>query len=104
MLEDIVGSATEGLGLGVGILAAAAVVVVGGGLIKPLAKGAIKGYLAATSHMGEAVAGAGESIQDIYAEAKHEYEQSRTRAEASAGQESTQGVRIPIEPSGETAQ
>jgi len=80
MLEDLVAGVTEsvGFGIGVGVVAIAAGVLVGAGLVKPLSKGAIKGYLGATRGVRGAVAGATESMQDLYAEAKHEYEtQSR---------------------------
>jgi|SRR5579883_1837315 hypothetical protein len=83
MLEDLVDGVSESLGLGVGLVAVAAAVLVGGRLMKPLAKGAIKGYLTVTHGMREAVAGASESVQDLYAEAKHEYE-SQGRGEEAA--------------------
>jgi len=89
MLEDLVAGVTEsvGFGIGAGVIAVAAGVLVGAGLLKPLTKGAIKGYLVATQGVRGAVAGATESMQDLYAEAKHEYEtdsqhENSTKAEA----------------------
>ena len=73
-LDDIVEGVLGGTSWGVGAIAIAAVAVVGAPRAKPLAKQAIKGYLAATERMREMAAEATEQIQDLYAEAKYEYE------------------------------
>lgn len=71
-----VGDAVEGVfggsPLGIGLAVAAAVIA--GPRAKPLAKGAIKGYLIATERVRGWAAEASEQVQDIYAEAKYEYE------------------------------
>lgn len=74
MLEDVFEGISDGLGWGVGAVAIAAVAIVGGTWGKPLAKSAIKGYFAMTDRLREAAAGATESVQDLYSEAKHEYQ------------------------------
>jgi len=66
--------------LGLGIVAAAVVAVVGARAAKPLFKRAIVGYLALTERARELVAEAGEQAQDLYAEAKYEYEAERAAA------------------------
>src|SRR5919199_727112 len=73
-IDDIVDGVLGGTSWGVGALAIAAVAVVGAPRAKPLAKQAIKGYLAATERVREMAAEATEQIQDLYAEAKYEYE------------------------------
>lgn len=73
-LDDIVEGVLGGTSWGVGAIAIAAVAVVGAPRAKPLAKQAIKGYLAATERVREMAAEATEQIQDLYAEAKYEYE------------------------------
>ncbi len=60
-----------------GIAAVAVVAFVGTRAAKPLAKRAIVGYLAASDRAAELVARAGEQVQDLYAEARHEYEAER---------------------------
>jgi hypothetical protein len=73
-LDDLVEGVFGNTPLGMGALAIAAVAVVGAPRAKPLAKRAIKGYLAATERVREMAAEATEQIQDLYAEAKYEYE------------------------------
>lgn len=73
-IDDIVEGVLGGTSWGVGAIAIAAVAVVGAPRAKPLAKQAIKGYLAATERVREMAAEATEQIQDLYAEAKYEYE------------------------------
>jgi hypothetical protein len=70
IVEGVVGSST---GV-VGVAAVAAVALIGGPRLKPLAKGAIVGYLAASHKVREWVAESTESVQDLYAEAKYEFE------------------------------
>jgi len=75
MLDDVldVFGGTPGRILGVG-LALGLGIVLGRGM-RPVAKSAFKGFLALQNRVKEATAEAGESLQDIYAEAKAEYEQ-----------------------------
>jgi hypothetical protein len=68
-LFDAVGG-TPGRILGLG-LALGAGVVLGRGL-RPVAKGAIRGYLSVQERLREVTAEAGESLQDLYAETKAE--------------------------------
>ena len=49
---------------------------------KPVAKKVIKGYLTAADRVRVLAAEAGENIQDLYAEAKMEYESTRTQSSA----------------------
>jgi hypothetical protein len=72
-----------GLAIGVGV----GVALLAGRHMRPVAKAAVKGYLAATEGLQKASAGAKEGMQDLYAEAKAEREtpsagtaQSNTRA------------------------
>ena len=73
-LDDLVEGVFGGTSWGVGALAIAAVAVVGAPRAKPLAKQAIKGYFAATERFREMAAEATEQLQDLYAEAKYEYQ------------------------------
>lgn len=70
LAEGILGSTP--LGLGVVAVTVAAVAV--GPRAKPLAKNVIKGYFVATQRVREWTAESGERLQDLYAEAKYEYE------------------------------
>ncbi|MFN0073822.1 MAG: hypothetical protein ACKVVP_20270 [Chloroflexota bacterium] len=70
IVEGVVGSSFGT----VGVVAVAAAALIGGPRLKPLAKGAIVGYLAATHRMREWMAEANETVQDLYAEAKYEFE------------------------------
>lgn len=88
-LDDIVdgvfGSSMLG-GLGVTALAVAA--VVGAPRAKPLAKKAIKGYLTATQRAREWTAESTEKLQDLYAEAKYEFETGLSEtSDGDAGEE-----------------
>lgn len=104
MLEEIVGGLVESIGWGVGGVVIVGALLVGGPRAKPLAKGAIKGYLTATRRVREAAAEASESLQDIYAEAKHEYEsQLRDEHVPAAEAEASGPVNIPIEHGADTA-
>jgi hypothetical protein len=58
----------------VGVAAITAVAMVGAPYAKPLAKRAIKGYFRVTQRARELAAEANEQLQDLYAEAKYEYE------------------------------
>ena len=67
-----------GVALGVALLAAK--------YWRPVVKGAIKAYLAASDSIKEGTAGAGGGIQDLYAEAKAEHESARKAARQAAQQ------------------
>jgi hypothetical protein len=86
-VDDLVEAVVGGTSWGAGLVAIAAVAVVGGPRAKPLAKQAIKGYLAATERVRELAAEATEQLQDIYAEAKYEYESQLSDGAAAEGVE-----------------
>ena len=72
MIEGI-----EGLGLGGWALAIGAVVVAGPAVargLRPVAKGAIKGYLALSDRARVATEETRENLQDLMAEARAEYQ------------------------------
>jgi hypothetical protein len=73
-LDDVVEGVLGGTSWGLGVTAVAIGAVVAAPRAKPLAKGAIKGYLAATQRVREWTAESTERLQDLYAEAKHEFE------------------------------
>jgi hypothetical protein len=83
LLEDLAEGLLGGTVWGIG-LAAAAVAVVAGPRAKPAAKSAIKGYFAATQRVREWAAEASEQAQDLYAEAKYEYESELSSRPAAA--------------------
>ncbi|HLI25768.1 MAG TPA: hypothetical protein VKZ60_01770 [Chloroflexota bacterium] len=83
LLGELGESVFGGTPLGVGIAAVAVGAVVLGPRAKPLLKKAIIGYLAASERVRELVAEASEQLQDIYAEARYEFE-AGLRGEASA--------------------
>lgn len=75
LIEDVT---EKGLGLPLGIGLAIAAVSAGPKLVKagrPLIKSAIKGYLMVQARSKEMFAETAERMQDIYAEARHEYEE-----------------------------
>lgn len=73
-VDDLVEGVLGGTAWGIGLTAVAAVVTIGGPRMKPVAKGAIKGYLVATQRAREWTAESTERLQDLYAEAKYEFE------------------------------
>ena len=73
-LADLIEGALESTGWGLALAAGAAVALVGAPVAKPLAKQAIRGYLIAAHRGRELAAEAAEQLQDIYAEARYEYE------------------------------
>ncbi|MCX8053442.1 MAG: DUF5132 domain-containing protein [Armatimonadetes bacterium] len=84
LLEEI---SDRKLGLPLGIGLAVMAVSAGPALMRaarPVAKGAIKAYLALRARTREVMAEMSEQAQDLYAEAKHEMESSRA---ALAGEE-----------------
>lgn len=94
MVEDIVDGFFESIGWSIGGAAVAAAVLIGGPRAKGLAKNAIKGYFSATQRLREATAEASESFQDLYAEAKHEYESQLSNEPVT---EKSTGSSIPID-------
>jgi len=76
MLDDLLDTigGTPGRIVGIG-LALGAGILIGRG-IRPVAKGAIKGYLSLAERVKELGAEAGESLQDLYHEAKAEREEA----------------------------
>lgn len=82
LLEGVGGTTGRLIAIG---LAIGAGLLLGRGL-RPVAKGMIRGYLTVADRVKEMVAETGESLQDIYAEAKAEYEQEEaTQPQPSIG-------------------
>jgi hypothetical protein len=73
-LDDLTDTVFGGSPLGLGIAAVAVVGVLAAPRLKPVAKSAIIGYLSLTERAREWAAEAVEQVQDLYAEAKYEYE------------------------------
>lgn len=69
-----------GASWGTGLAAVAVVVLIGAPRVKPLAKEAIKGYLRLAHEAQGSAAEVAEQAQDLYAEAKDEYETDRAGA------------------------
>jgi hypothetical protein len=65
-----------GLGIGLGLVAGAAIIL--GRQGRPLVKGAIVGYLSAQDRVREFAAETVEQMQDLYEEARAEYEDGRS--------------------------
>jgi len=78
-LEDRAKSWPIGIGLVVLAVSAGPKLMKAG---RPFVKRVIKGYLAAQEMTKEKLAEGGERLQDLYAEAKHEYEQEQVTAQA----------------------
>jgi hypothetical protein len=99
---------------GLAIAALAGVAVVGGTRARPLAKGAIKGYFSLKDQTNtlkdrasEWVAGTREELEDLYAEAKHDYtvhatggtaESATAASAAPTASASTAEPKAPVEP------
>jgi hypothetical protein len=73
-VDDLVEGAVGGALWGVALVAGGAAAAFACPRAKPLAKRAIVGYLALTERTRTAVAEAVEQAQDLYAEAKYEYQ------------------------------
>jgi uncharacterized protein DUF5132 len=71
--ERLEGKGWLGVGIGAVILAPVLIPALGRGL-RPVAKGAIKGYLTVAEKARELFAETGEQLQDLVAEAKSEHE------------------------------
>jgi hypothetical protein len=69
-IDDVV----EGAAFGIGAVAVGAMAIFGGPKAKPYAKRAMKGYMTVAHRAQEAAAEAAERVQDLYHEARHEYE------------------------------
>ncbi len=82
-LEMLLGGTAAGIGFVLGVGGALA----GAQQMRPLAKRAMKGYLLATDRAREMAAEMGETLEDLYAEARAEHE-AEARA-ASEGQPDT---------------
>jgi hypothetical protein len=74
VIDDVLEGFAFGPQVGIGLAAVAVGAVVLGPRAKPLAKNAIKGYLALTQVARERMAEATEQLQDLVAEARYEYE------------------------------
>jgi hypothetical protein len=70
---------TTGWGLGVGLLAGAAIVLSKQG--RPLAKGALVGYFTLSDRVRSLAAETGERVQDLYEEARAEYQDQLSAGE-----------------------
>jgi hypothetical protein len=80
--EIVTGNSVWGLALA----GVAGVAILGGRRAKPLARGAIKGYLGSREWARERFAEATERVQDLYAEARYEYQQElKSGGEAGRG-------------------
>ena len=82
LLEAVGGTTGRVVGLA---LALGAGVLIGRGM-RPVAKGAIRGFMAASDRVREAAATAGESLEDLYHEAKAEREVVAVPPQAEAPQ------------------
>jgi len=77
-LEMLLGGMAAGVGFVLGVGGALA----GAEQMRPVVKRAMKGYLAATTRAREMTAEMGETLEDLYAEARAEYEaESRATSE-----------------------
>ncbi|HXG18518.1 MAG TPA: DUF5132 domain-containing protein [Methylomirabilota bacterium] len=108
LLEDLFsdwGWGTTGMvGLGAVLLAPTVLPAVGA-VLRPVAKGLVRGTLALTEGARELFAEAREQLSDIYAEAKHEYAQGRGPfSSAPSATSTTVGAEsLIVTPSGEPA-
>lgn len=89
LVDDVVEGILGGTSWGVGVLAVGAAALVAGPRAKPLAKQAIKGYMAGTRRVREWGAEATERLQDLYAEAKYEYESELNQTMLADGEADT---------------
>lgn len=97
LMEEI---SDRGLALPLGVGLVVAAVSAGPKLVKagkPMIKGAIKGYLALHEKTKEMFAESSERMQDIYAEAKHEYEEESHVKAAGAEEEEAAAEEKPAE-------
>ena len=81
LLDDVMDLGFTGLFIGIGVAVLAPVVLpILSGVAKPLAKAAVKGGITLYEKGKEAVAEAGEFIEDVYAEAKAELTEEQIAA------------------------
>jgi hypothetical protein len=85
-VDDIV-EVTLGGPWGLALVAGGAAAMIAGPRAKPLAKQAIKGYFAATQRVREVAGEAVEQVQDLYAEAKYEYQSELEETDAAPAPE-----------------
>lgn len=82
MLEEMIGRLVSGALWGAGASVVLSATRQGGDGLRPLARTLMKGYVAAADRVGEAVAEARESLNDLYEEARAERERERHEAPA----------------------
>ena len=101
MIEDLLEGVggTTGRVLKIGLLVGAGLVL-GRGL-RPVAKGAFRGYMAASDRVREFTAEASESLQDLYAEAKAERDEEMAEGEEAEARRPARARRHRPEPAGE---
>jgi hypothetical protein len=74
LIGDLVDGVLEGTGWAAGVAIVLGVAAISSRRSSPLVKEVMKGYLTVSDRVKELVAEAGEQLQDLYAEAKSEYE------------------------------
>jgi hypothetical protein len=92
MIGKLIEGAVGGAAWGAGFAAAAGAALLGGTRGKPLAKRAMKTFLVAQQRGREMVAEGAERIQDVYAEAKYEYEAELAKHESGTRETSATGT------------
>jgi hypothetical protein len=85
LITDLVDGVLEGTGWAAGVAIVLGVAAVSSRQGSPLVKNVMKGFLLASDRVKELVAEAGEQMQDLYAEAKAEYEAGGAPLAAAAG-------------------
>jgi hypothetical protein len=81
-MEELLELLSDGTLWGVAAgVAAGAAAFFGRGFLRPVAKGAIKGYLAVSDQVRTTASQTGEGLQQLVREARSEYEQSRMASE-----------------------
>ncbi len=102
-IAEVIGGTLEealgGIASPLGIAVFAGIMLVGGPRAKPLAKNALKGYLVTTKRVREWVAEATEQVQDLYAEARYEYESELGNEQVPEGETRRRGRTQPTEES-----
>jgi hypothetical protein len=78
LIGDLIDGVLEGTGWAAGVAIVLGVAAVGARRDSPLVKEVIKGYLTVSERVKEIAAEAGEQLQDLYAEARAEYEAGGT--------------------------
>jgi len=83
-MPNLIGLLLGGAAAGVGFALGVGGTMAGAEQMRPAVKRMMKGYLAAVDRAREMVAEVGETLEDLYAEAKAEYE-AEARGDAEAG-------------------